>query len=133
MKRAGFAVGAALMVALLAGCSAPAVDEPIESAAPLVAESPSAQVESDSDPEQTYIEVLRAGTEAAPSTQVGDATDEQFLQAGHDACEQLAAGADVFDVRVVEGEQPTETGYSDSIRIAATALEYLCPEPAAAG
>jgi hypothetical protein len=133
MKRAGVAVGVALLLAL-AGCAAPATEtapEPEvevseEATDELVAETP--EVEDALTPEDAYLEMLRPGIEASSTTQIGNATDDQLIQAGHDACEQLADGTDSFDVRVVEGEQPTEVGYADSFRIAAVALEHLCPE-----
>lgn len=131
MKRSAIAASAALMVVLLAGCSAPTASEgPSPSApstAPLVAESP-VPAPSAETADTAYVSAIRTATEANDDSQVASASDEQFIQAGRDACEQIADGTDVFDVRVVEGEEPTAIGYEDSLRISGAALEHLCPE-----
>ncbi|MEW2011413.1 DUF732 domain-containing protein [Microbacterium sp. NPDC078814] len=65
-----------------------------------------------------------------PETQIPNATDEQLIAAGHEACEQLESGVAAEDVRVVDGEKPHETtGYFyDSIAIRSGAVRSFCPE-----
>lgn len=126
---AALALLAALALTGCAGTAAPEEDEratSAESAAPLVAESPSPDVEA--GPDEAYLTAVRAALEANGGSSIPDATDEQLLAAGADACEQMRAGTDMGDVRLIEGEQPTETGYTDSLRIAGGAAKHLCPD-----
>ena len=136
MKRASIAV--AVLVALtLTGCAGTpesTATEPTqanESAAPLTAETETPDAEVGTD--EAYLADVRAALEANGGSSIPDATDEQLIAAGQDACEQMLAGTDQFDVRVIEGEQAGETGYVDSLRIAGVAVKHYCPDVRAEG
>lgn len=127
------AVSAALLIGL-AGCGdkdEPASGQPVTDAptvedveaAPLQAvesETPSA-----STPEAAYLGSVRMASNRGP--EIADATDEQLIAAGKLACEQMAEGKAVSDVRVVGGEQPDVLGYYPiSSAIAGSAADHLC-------
>lgn len=122
---------AALALTGCAGTAAPEVDERAtsaesESAAPLVAESPSPDAEVGTD--EAYLAAVRDALEANGGSSIPDASDEQLLAAGADACEQMRGGTELKEVRVVQGEQPTEIGYVTSGLIAGGAAKHLCPD-----
>lgn len=130
-------IAAVALVALLAltGCAggadtagdertAPAATE---SEAPLTAETPEVS-EADADSaEQAFLDDVR---EKLPTpTSIPDASDEQLLAAGMEACELIRGGTDPGDVRLVDGEQPNGADiYADSSAIMNSALSSLCPE-----
>lgn len=121
----------ALVLLSLTGCAgtveeaASETPTDVETVAPLVAET----TEPDNlSAEESYLVNIRIALEANGGSSIPNATDAQLLAAGQDACEQMRAGTDAFDVRVIEGEQPGETGYVDSLRIAGGAAKYLCPD-----
>ena len=126
-------LAAALLIAglLLAGCAGPAPEvasepqrEPAasEASTPLAAESPAP---APATSEATFLATVRGAVDA--TEQIPEATDEQLLAAGVTACEQLASGADVFGVRVIEGETPDPGGYyRASTAIAAAAETTIC-------
>ena len=122
-------IAATAAIVLLAGCSsAPstnnsdATDAPSDTPAPLVAESASPSANPSN---AVFLEYVRG--KLLPSTQIGNASDDQLLAAGHEACDQIRAGTDPGDVRVVEGEQPDGSGYyMDSSAIMNGALTGLC-------
>lgn len=134
MKKLGW-IGAVAGVLLLAGCSAPtgeivtttipSAEHPsseAEASAPLVAEAPAAPEADDA----AYLEYVRENL--LPETQIPNATDEQLLAAGNDACTRIAGGEDAAGMVVVEGEQPWENGYYyDSIAIIGGATQFICP------
>lgn len=125
------AAALALLALTLTGCtgtpdSAPSEPEAVvvESPAPLVAEESPAVHSTDA----AFLAYVRENL--LPETQIPNATDEQLIAAGHDACDQLAAGTASEDVRVVDGEQAHEvTGfYYDSIAIRNGASRTFCPD-----
>lgn len=123
MKRAGVAVAAVLLF-VLTGCSAAAGDAPAESAAPLVAESPAASAAGVD--EAAFLEDVRENLPA--NTQIPDATDEQLLAAGADACAQSLAGTSSDDLSVIEGEVRSAGGegyFVDSGVILSAASRHL--------
>lgn len=123
----------ALMLITLTGCASAAGDAgdertapaASESAAPLVAETPAPSDPGGDDAEQAFLDYVR---ENLPTpTSIPDATDEQLLTAGEDACSRLAAGEPADGMVVVDGEQPWENGYYyDSSAIVGGASRYLC-------
>lgn len=127
-------IAAAALVALLAltGCAgAPDAESEqrstateSETSAPLVAETPEAEAEDDA--EVAFLAYVR---ENLPTpTSIPDATDEQLLAAGEDACARLTTGEPADGMVVVEGEQPWENGtYYDSATIVTGASINLCP------
>lgn len=125
--RAG--VIAAIVVAVaLTGCSgaaggAPEAEEttPPATSAPLTAESPAAAPSG----EAAYLEAVR---EALPAdTVIPNATDEQLLAAGEQACEVIAEGEDTSTVSLIDGEQTNGLGYyDDSSKIIIAARANLC-------
>lgn len=130
---------AVLLALTLTGCAggaddaadertAPSASEsatPEESAAPLVAEEPANEADS---PDAKFLNYVRGAV--LPETQIGNATDQQLIDAGHEACRQLEAGTALEDVRVVEGETPhPSTGaYYDTSAILSGAILNYCPE-----
>lgn len=123
MKRAGFVVGAVLLLALT-GCSASAGDAPAESTAPLAAEAPATN--SGGSDEAAFLAAVRENLPA--NTQIPDATDEQLLSAGADACAALDAGTPGDQISVIDGE--TKNGadlFGDSAAIVTTARQTICP------
>lgn len=99
---------------------------PIEETAtpePLVAQSP---VAAGAD---AFLEFVRGRLATFPS-QIPDATDEQLIAAGNDACERVESGESVDKMSVIEDEKPSEVGgyFFDSNAIIAGALMHLCPE-----
>jgi hypothetical protein len=123
----------------LAGCAAtqdepeatqPAVsstqEKPAPSASgdpePLVAETPTDFAASESE----YLENVR---ELLPAkTQVPDATDEQLLAVGREACTRMAAGETSDTIVLIDGETPNpDSGlYLDTIAILTAAALHLC-------
>jgi len=126
-------VSSALLLALT-GCATTAADPseertaaPVatESEAPLVAETPAAPEMSDED--ATFLTYVRANL--LPETQIPDASDQQLIEAGKDACSQLEAGTPLESVRVVENEQPHANGnYYDTSAIMNGAIIAYCPD-----
>lgn len=129
MKRSAIAATAALMVVLLAGCSAPTTPDTASpsdqaSPAPLVASTPAAEEPGADEAEQVFLTEVRSRL-----TQTSDASDEQLIAAGHDACDQWAAGVAPEDQRHIEGEQPSGSGrYRESLAITLWAAETFCPQ-----
>ncbi|WP_091232657.1 DUF732 domain-containing protein [Microbacterium sp. 3J1] len=126
--------GLALLGALtLAGCSG-ATDttsdgqQSTETAAPLTAETAEPEPEGAVSPDAQYLTDVRTALTNGRETTIPNATDEQLVQAGQDACEQLAAGTPEADVRVVDGEQLDEQmgDYRESMIIVAIASKHLC-------
>lgn len=125
--RAG--VIAAVVVAFaLTGCSDDGGDEPeaVEttppaSSAPLTAESLAAAPSG----EAAYLEAVR---EALPAnTVIPNATDEQLLAAGSEACDEISGGADTLTLSLIPGEPADASGfYPDSAAIISSARASLC-------
>lgn len=92
---------------------------------PLIAEPDEAAA---TGSEGAYLAQLREALEGSGGNSIPDATDEQLIQAGLDACEQMATGTALEDVRVIEKEPETGVGYKDSLRIAAVAAIHYCTE-----
>lgn len=133
-KRTAAIAAVAVLLFALTGCGEDADATPAgfadtaasaEKPAPLVADVTEAPADS---VEAQYLEHLRRALEGSGGNSIPDATDEQLIAAGHEACEQMAAGATYGDVRVVDDEPETEVGFKDSNRIAATASIYFCTE-----
>ena len=59
---------------------------------------------------------------------IPNATDEQLINAGHEACDLLIAGTPFNDVTVIEGEERVQGSYLDSAAIATAGLLHFCPE-----
>ena len=125
----GLVAATAATLLLLTGCASTAAPDvsaskPVaEDVAPLVAATPD-EVTPDS-PEAGFLTEVRPYIDK--STQIPDATDDQLLLAGEDACTQIADGTLPDKVRVIQDEQPDDLGYYvDSGRIGYFAAEYLC-------
>jgi hypothetical protein len=134
-----FGVTAAILAVLaLTGCSgpdptvAPTASAPAASAAapetmestppPLVAESPAADAD-----DEAFLAAVRE-RQTAFRTQIPNATDEQLLAAGQDACDRLASGESGETMVLIEGEEPNVGGYYlDSSAIITAARLNLCP------
>lgn len=133
MKRTSIAALTAVLLLTLTGCAetagnaseervAPAA---VESTEPLAAAEPTAEPTEDAD--AAFLQYVVA--ELPPATSIADASDEQLIAAGHEACEQANAGVAWEEIRLVEGEQPTPNGdYLDSSAILNGALYNYCPE-----
>lgn len=139
MTHRAAAVAALVLVFALAGCSganetaptssgpAPSLSAtPSETPETLTAEKPNAEAPADADAK--FLAHVRDNV--LPETQIPNATDEQLIAAGHDACDQLAAGTAYENVRVVENEtpHPSTGGYYDTSAIMGGAVLYYCPE-----
>lgn len=136
MKRTVLAVAAATVLLLLAGCTSTTTTETVTvtpgaagtysdgdttvEVQPLTAETPAA-----TDAETTFLDTVRA--KLRPDNVIPDATDEQLLKAGQEACHELASGTSSDSISVIEGE-PTNAmgGYSDSATIVTAARAALC-------
>jgi len=96
-----------------------------ESAAPLVAETPVSDV---SESEAAFLEAFRE-VQTTYASVIPDATDEQLLEAGYEACDRLAAGEASTDISLIEGEErnPQSEMYLDSVTIVSAAAPRLCP------
>ena len=128
---------AAVLLLTLIGCAGSVEDAPsepqgssqstpTESTAPLVAETPVAPTVDAAD--AAFLEYVRENV--LPETQIPNATDEQLIAAGHDACEQLESGVALENVRVVDGEtpHPSTSAYYDTSAIMGGAILSYCPE-----
>lgn len=131
------AVIAVLLALTLTGCAgsgneagdertAPVMSDsatPEETAAPLTAETAEPEA---TDADSVFLAYVRDAL--IPQSQITNATDEQLINAGHEACVQLESGVAYEDVRVVEGEQPMNDIYYDSSAVMNGAITAYCPE-----
>lgn len=98
-----------------------------ESPEPLASESAAAEADEASSADGEFVAYVRG--ELLPDTGIGDASDEQLVDAALKACELLLAGTDSESIRLVEGEQPAASGYyMDSAAIIDGARRFYCPE-----
>ncbi|CAN7154332.1 DUF732 domain-containing protein [Microbacterium foliorum] len=129
---AALALLAALALTGCAGTAAPEGDERAasaesESAAPLEAETPAPEEAGGDDAEQAFLDNVRDNL-PTPTT-IPDATDEQLLAAGMEACERLRAGETSDTITLIEGEQKNGADiYADSGAIITAARLSLCPD-----
>lgn len=134
MKRASIAI-AALIALTLTGCASTADETPsapqsTPSATPdaLVAETPAAG-EAD-DAEAAFVEKFHEVRATMPGdSQIPNATAEQLLTAGEEACSRLDTGESSDTIVLIDGEEKNGAGYySDSGAIISSARQTLCPE-----
>lgn len=135
MNRGLIATGAVALL-LLTGCTATTTTETVTvtpgasgtySAGdttvvvePLTAATPAA-----ADGEAVFLDTVRA--KLRPDNVIPDATDEQLLEAGREACEKIATTENTNTISVIEGEQPNGLGsYRDSNVIVSAARASLC-------
>ena len=128
----------ALIVLGLTGCTGTPESSGDERTAPTVADSPApsptrdplvAETPEEVNADEQFVAEARdrlAGLGAA--TSIPNATDDQLVDAGREACEQLVAGMPFNDVSVIEGEQRVQGSYLDSAAIATAGLLFFCPE-----
>ena len=135
------AVAALVLVLALAGCgddggnAAPASERSAaqsESATEASEPPLTAEPQTDADAREdtdTFLTFVRARMGTYKS-QIPNATDEQLIQAGRDACTRLRDGESYEMMSVIEGEKVSEPGgyYYDSNAIIAGAQMHLCPE-----
>lgn len=128
MKLRYTAITAVLLIALT-GCAGTPEEAPSEavasgkSAAPLVAETAKAH-------EGNESEFLTEVRELLPAlTQIPDATDDQLIASGREACERMAEGETSDDIVLIDGEKanPDSGLYLDTIAILTAAVRDLCP------
>ncbi len=139
MKRTAVAAVAVVLLLGLAGCAESTGDAstertaaeasepaaPTETPEPLVAETPAAEA----DVEQLFLAEARdrlAGLGSA--TTIPNATDEQLIAAGRQACDALINQQPFNDVSVIEGEERVQGSFLDSAAIATAGILYFCPE-----
>lgn len=98
---------------------------PTDSPEPLAAEGGTLGT---TDADTKFLAYVRGAL--LPETQIPNATDEQLIEAGHEACGQLESGVALEDVRVVDGEtaHPSTGAYYDSSAIMGGAILSYCPE-----
>jgi len=129
----------AVAALMLAGCSAAPVEEIAPSAPPteVVAEStPEATPEATPEPLAVDDDTTAAGgdvmflKETRERIQhITNATDEQLIAAGQQACELYAEGQKRLEMQLIEGEKANDGGrYPDSIAIATWAAKAYCPK-----
>lgn len=134
MKRGLVAAGAVALL-LLTGCTSTVTSETVTvtpgasgtysdgdttvEVQPLTAESPTA-----TDGEAAFLDAVRANLR--PDNVIPNATDEQLLDAGKEACERLAAGESSDTISLIEGEQTTAGYFRDSVQIVQAAATNLC-------
>ena len=122
----------AIAVLVLAGCSAAPAAETVT--AP-VEETPAAETTPEPLTVDPEVAAVAAGDEVFLTEtririkSIKNATDEQLIAAGHEACELYAEGQTRMDMRLIEGEEADGNGfYFDSIAIATWAAKAYCPE-----
>lgn len=132
VKRTTVIAATAAALLLLAGCSATTQEdvsltsEPVGSpaataAAPLTAQTPEASADGG---EAVFLAEVRANLR--PDNVIPDATDEQLIAAGQEACEARASGQATDTISVIDGEEPVHGYYRDSLQIVQAAAENLC-------
>lgn len=144
MTRSLMSLGAVGAVALLlmTGCSAAPGEveqagvstEPSRAAEPstdpLAAEPTSEPTVDTSTPDGAFLDAIhraRAGAILSKQTQIPNATDDQLLAAGREACARVSAGETPETISLIEGETPDAAGYfTDSSAIIAAAVGSLC-------
>lgn len=97
---------------------------PLPTSTPLVAETPKT-----ADADALFLTEARtrlAGLGTA--TTIPNATDDQLVTAGREACADMADGTVFSDVTVIEGEPRTQGSYLDSAAIASAGILFYCPE-----
>lgn len=135
MKRTALAATAAAALFLLAGCTSTTTTETVTvtpgasgtfsdgettvEVEPLTAEAPAA-----TNAEASYLATVRA--ELRPDNVIPNATDEQLLEAGREACERLASGESSDTISLIEGEQTTAGYFRDSVQIVQAAATTIC-------
>lgn len=137
MKSASIALTALVLLSLTACAGTPetAPSEPVVSGQSVTEETveetpePLVAAETETTPDEMFIGEVKWRLESLGAASViPDATDEQLIQAGHDACESLEAGVSSYDVSVIQGEERTDGAYLDSRSIASAAILYFCPD-----
>lgn len=135
MKRTAAAAAIAAALLLLAGCSTGAqenvtlVSEPVgspapSSAAPLTAETP-VETPTEAPDKAAYVAEVRDTLRA--ENVIPNATDEQLVAAGQEACQLRASGTAPEDITVIAGETRSKSGYFlDSFKIYSAASKDLC-------
>lgn len=125
---------AVLLALTLTGCAGGAEEEsgerpaPVasESAAPLVAETPTAEPSLPSV-ESEFVALVRESLPA--NTLIPNATDDQLIAAGNEACERLRAGETSDTITLIDGEQKNGADiYADSGAIITSARLTLCTD-----
>jgi len=133
---------ATVLVVMLTGCAGTVTPAPTEAAptataglgtdhvgpaatdAPLVATTPASAAGGDEAAYLVKVRDLLAGIQ----TQIPDATDDQLVTAGRDACTRYASGENWETMSVIEGEKPNSGGrYIDTVSILTAARAFLCP------
>lgn len=129
---AGGAVGATLATSQ-APTPAPAISTeptPAATAVPdsLAAETPAAD-EPASEADAVFLAYVEEQTPTWTTTRLPDLSDEDLIAAGHEACEQIAAGVPSETLRLVEDEEASPMGdFVDSSAIFNGAITAYCPE-----
>lgn len=95
-----------------------------ETPAPLVAETEAPLTAEEADAQ--FLEFVRG--DLPIDTSIPNATDEQLIAGGHEACKQLLAGVDSESIRLVEGEEPVNGYYMDSASMITGGRYFYCPE-----
>lgn len=141
MPKVTAALIAALALIALTGCAAATDAAPQGTPPPTASETTQPSSESTSEP--LAAKTTEPSTDDAdtkflayvretllPETQIPNATDEQLIAAGHDACKQLQSGVALEEVRVVEGESahPSTGAFYDTSAILSGAILNYCPE-----
>lgn len=98
---------------------------PTPTTEPLVAETTAPEA-TDAEKEAAFLVEVRERLSKI-RTQIPDATDEQLLEAAHEACERIAAGTSGEDMTLIEGETRTNGYFMDTAAISTSAALTICP------
>lgn len=122
-----------IAVLTLTGCAATpphaaetkseAAQQPAETPAPLVPDEAPAAAQPAGD-DATYLAEVRLRLKGMDNT-----TDQQLIEAGHEACDAMEAGTPRGDVDVIQGDAPGEGAPGDNDgALAYWAAAMYCPE-----
>ncbi len=127
---AGGAVGATLTSSQEPAPTTSAEPTPSATAMPeaLVAETPAA-ADPLSEADAVFLAYVEEQTPTWTTTKLPDLSETELITAGHEACEQIAAGVPSETLRLVEDEEPSPMGdFVDSSAIFNGAITAYCPE-----
>ena len=92
-------------------------------------ETPAPEATDVAEADAAFLAYVEQETPDFTETVLPSMTDEELIAAGHEGCELMRVGTPLEEIRLVEGEQPTDAGYYlDTSAIFNGALYNYCPE-----
>lgn len=140
LTKAAAGIAAMVLAISLSGCGEDAIpvgagentasqsrsSSPSETPAPEPLTATASEPSTESDLDAAFL--AEAHTRLASiRSQIPDATDDQLLAAGNEACERLATGESGEEMTLIEGEETTGGYYMDSSAIIIAARLTICP------